>query len=217
MTVTTSRTETAQTPAGEALDERTAPLLPDADPDVPLRRFTVDEYHKIIEAGILDEDEHLELLDGLVVVARVGPMNEPHAYAVQELNRILTRQLGDEYRVRPQLPVTLGDRNEPEPDFAVVRTEDSRRGTGHPKQALIYIEVADSSLRKDRRLKAALYARFGTPEYVIVNIGQEIVEVHRDPDRSEDRYRTSLTLSRGDTFTSAVVPNLSFAVADLFT
>src|SRR5262249_2205745 len=200
MTVTTSRTEAVRVPSAEPLDERDAPLVPDPDPDLPLRRFTVDEYHKMIEAGILDEDEHVELLDGVVVVARVSPQGEPHAYAVQELNRILTRQLGDEYRVRPQLPVTLGDRHEPEPDFAIVRTEDSRRGGGHPTRAIVYIEVADSSLRKDRRLKASLYARYGTPEYVIVNVGKETLEVHREPDPSEGRYRTSLTLTRGDLF-----------------
>src|SRR4249920_3473703 len=94
-----------------------------AEPDterlspVRQRRFTLAEYHRMIEAGILGEDEHLELLEGDIV--QMSPQDKPHARAMGKLNRWFARSLGDEYVVRPQLPRTLSD-SEPEPDLAVV-------------------------------------------------------------------------------------------------
>jgi Uma2 family endonuclease len=215
MTVTSTRESEVASPladSGPTLADR----LMDWSADAPLRRFTVDEYHKMIKAGILDEDEHVELLEGLIVVARVSPQGRPHAYAIQELTRFLARHLADEYRVRPQLPVTLGNRNEPEPDLAVVHVEDARSSKRHPETALIVMEVADSSLRKDRLLKAPLYARFGVPEYVIVDVDRRTFEVHREPDPAGARYRTVSTLSDKETFVSTAVSGLSFPLAPLF-
>lgn len=176
------------------------------------RRLSVEEYHRMIEAGILGEDERVELLEGVIVA--MPPQNDPHAWPVEWLNQFLVRVLGNEYRVRPQLPLTLGDRNEPEPDLAVVAGP--RRKGRHPGTALLVIEVADDSLRKDRKVKAAVYARFGIPEYWIVNVEAEVVEVMTDPHRKGGTYRRLRTVTKKETLTSAVLPQVSFPVRELF-
>lgn len=119
------------------------------------RRITLDEYHRIVEAGILGEDEHVELIDGMLVA--MTPQGRAHARVIQRLTRLLVRTLGDDLEVLPQLPLTLPDDSEPEPDLAVVRAEDAQSGEHHPRTALLVIEVAGDSLRLDRGSKAALF------------------------------------------------------------
>lgn len=196
----------------------TAPNLPDARLSAllarePARRISVDEYHRMIEAGILDEDEHVELLEGVIV--SVSPQGRPHARVIQWLNRHLVKTLGDEYAVLPQLPLTLGGFSEPEPDPAVVRAADAASGEEHPTTALLVVEVARDSPRKDRAVKGAIYARHGIPEYWIVNVKDGCVEVYREPDAQAGRYRDMSTLHTADTLASTAVPGLSVALTEL--
>jgi len=177
------------------------------------RLIRVEEYHRMIQAGILGEDERVELLEGVIVA--MTPQSPPHARRIQWLTRYLVRTLGDEYAVRPQLPLTLGERNEPEPDLAVVRAESGTEDR-HPGTAILVIEVAGESLRRDRRIKAALYARFGIPEYWIVNVEERVVEAFSDPDTAGSTYRLTRTWTTTETLTSETLPRLSFVVADLF-
>jgi len=193
--------------AGPTSAETTALLL-----ESP-RLLSVDEYHRMIAAGILDEDERLELLEG-VIVAR-APQSPAHAYCIQWLTRFLVRRLGDAYAVRPQLPLTLGERNEPEPDLTVVRA-DSASKDHHPGTAVLAIEVSGDSLRKDRRVKAAVYARFGIAEYWIVNVEARVVEVLSDPDAGDGAYRRTRIVTTSETLTSEALPELSFPVDELF-
>ena len=193
--------------AGPTSAETTALLL-----ESP-RLLNVDEYHRMIEAGIFDEDEHLELLEG-VIVAR-APQSPAHAYCIQWLNRYFVRRLGHAYAVRPQLPLTLGERNEPEPDLTVVGA-DSASNDHHPGTAVLAIEVSGDSLRKDRRVKAAVYARFGIAEYWIVNVEARVVEVLSDPHAGDGAYRRSRIVTASETLTSEALPELSFAVEELF-
>jgi Uma2 family endonuclease len=179
----------------------------------PRRLFTVEEYHRILEAGILGDDERVELLEGVIVV--MTPQNPPHASAIQRLNKWLARQLDDSFALLPQLPVTLGSHSEPVPDLAVVKAQEITRES-LPKTALLVIEVADTSLRKDRGFKAALYARFGIPEYWIVNVQEATVEVHRDPDPGRGRYRTLLTMGKDATLVPVTVPGVTIALSELF-
>jgi Uma2 family endonuclease len=193
--------------AGPTSAETTALLL-----ESP-RLLSVDEYHRMIAAGILDEDERLELLEGVIVA--MAPQSPAHAYCIQWLTRFLVRRLGDAYAVRPQLPLTLGERNEPEPDLTVVRA-DSASKDHHPGTAVLAIEVSGDSLRKDRRVKAAVYARFGIAEYWIVNVEARAVEVLSDPDAGDGAYRRTRVVTTSETLTSEALPELSFAVAELF-
>lgn len=178
------------------------------------RRITVDEYHRMIAAGILGEDEHVQLIAGTLVA--MTPQGGPHARVIQRLNRLLVRAVGDELVVRPQLPLTLVDDSEPEPDLAVVRAQDAESGERHPRTALFVVEVAGESLPLDRQAKAVLYARAGIPEYWIVNLGESTVEVRREPDPASGTYRTRTVARGGETLIAGTVPGLAVAVADLF-
>jgi Uma2 family endonuclease len=177
------------------------------------RRLSVAEYHRMIETGILDEDERLELLEGVIVA--MSPQDEGHAWPIQRLTRILTKALGDRYDVRVQLPLSLDASNEPEPDLAVVRAGPRTKGH-HPKTAVLVIEVADDSLRRDRSLKAALYARHKIPEYWIVNVAAESVEVFTEPRPRKGAYHRTRTVAKRETLVSETLPQVSFAVRDLF-
>lgn len=176
------------------------------------RRLSVEEYHRMIQAGILGEDERVELLEGVIVA--MTPQQPPHARRIEWLSHFLGRRLGDDFRVRSQLPLTLGESSEPEPDVAVVRAGSGSEDR-HPATALLVIEVADASLRKDRA-KASLYARAGVPEYWIVNVKDRVVEVLLDPDPPAGRYRRTRTCAVGETLTSETLPEVSFPLAELF-
>jgi Uma2 family endonuclease len=187
---------------------------PSPDAREHLRPISVDEYHRMIAAGILDEDEKVQLIDGMLVA--MTPQGRPHAFVIQELNRLLVRALGDDFKVLTQLPLTLGEDSEPEPDLAVVRAQDAASSRTHPGTALLVIEVAGESLRFDRRTKAALYARTGIPEYWIVNLEDATIEVHSDPDAASGTYRGARVARRGETLTAAAVPGVQVDVASLF-
>ena len=168
----------------------------------------------MIEAGILVEDERVQLVDGVLVA--MTPQGAPHALVIQRLTNLLARALGEEFAVRPQLPLTLGDESEPEPDLAVVRAAEARSRTRHPGTALLVIEVAGESLRLDRQSKAALYARSGIPEYWIVNLADARVEVHRDPDPVLGSYRMTFSRMPGETLIAGSVSGIHVEVAALF-
>ena len=182
--------------------------LPDLDP----RPFSVADYDRMIDAGILGEDERVELLEGVIV--RMSPQSRRHARIVERLTQELILQFGRRYRVLPQLPLTLGDRSQPEPDLAIVSEDDS--ATEHPRSALVVIEVSGDSLRKDRLVKARIYAQARIPEYWVINLDDEQIEVHRDPDPQAGAYRTQLAAARGESLRSSAIPELVVSVADLF-
>jgi Uma2 family endonuclease len=184
-------------------------------PELEPRPILVDDYHRMIEAGILREDDKVELIEGVIV--SVSPQGPKHAFVIQRLAAILYRVLDEAlYAILPQLPLTLGDRNEPEPDLAVVLAKDAGTPTAHPSTARLVVEAAGDSLGKDRRVKAAIYARFNVPEYWIVNLQDETIEVFRDPDPPKERYRTALTFARGQELQSIAVPEVKVAVERLF-
>ena len=193
--------------------------LPAADPALLAvldhqRRVSLEDYHRMIEAGILDEDDHVELIEGVIV--EMSPQGPKHARAIRRLCDATFARVPPEYVVQCQLPLTLAGHSEPEPDVSVVRRADAESDRSHPTTAALVVEVASDSLRKDRIAKAALYAAAGIPEYVIVNAEQDCLEVHRDPDAASRRYRTLVTLSGSDRFESTSVPGFSFRVDALF-
>jgi Uma2 family endonuclease len=177
------------------------------------RLFTVGEYHKMMEAGILGEDEHVELLEGEVV--QMSPQEKPHARAIGKLTRWFAQGVGDEYVVRPQLPLTLPD-SEPEPDLAIVRADDEAVADRHPRTALLVIEIADSSARRDLAVKSQIYAKAGIPEYWIVLVKQRAVEVLRDPDPTARSYRSRLTVSGDATVTPTAFAGPAVSIPALF-
>jgi Uma2 family endonuclease len=145
-----------------------------------LYRFSVAEYHKLIEIGVLTEDDDLELLDGYLV--NKMPRNPPHDAAIQKIQRRLFRALPPDWDLRIQSAVTLSH-SEPEPDLAVVRGDETHYLTNHPVPADIglVIEVADSSLDSDRIDKGRIYAEDGIAYYWIVNLVNRQIEVYTLP------------------------------------
>jgi Uma2 family endonuclease len=143
------------------------------------RRWSREEYDRMVGAGILHEDERVQLIEGEIL--QMTPQYRCHAAAVLLTTKALETAFGPAYSVQGQVPLAVSDDSEPEPDVAVVAG--SIRGflRDHPTTAVLIVEVADSSLMFDRRRKARLYARCGMPEYWIVNLADRCLEVHREP------------------------------------
>lgn len=165
------------------------------------------EYDALVDLGAF-ADERAELLHGVVVT--MTPSKPPHAFAIQELSERLIAALAPRAKIRVQLPLALTDDSEPEPDIAVVPPGDY--GGAHPTRAFLAIEVADSSLRKDRHIKAPLYASAGVPEYWLVNLVDGVVEVHRDP--AEGKYRSVTRHARTVTLRIESFPDVALRIAD---
>lgn len=139
----------------------------------PLRRC---EYEQLVELGAF-EDERVELLRGQLV--EMSPQGEAHATISARLHALFVRALDDSYEVRGHSPFAATDDSEPEPDVSVSRSK--RRRAYHPSKALLLIEVAESSLRKDRQIKASIYAEAAAPEYWVVDTRARCVHVYSHP------------------------------------
>jgi Uma2 family endonuclease len=137
---------------------------------VTTRRFSVDEYHRMAEAGVLQPTERVELIEGKIV--QMAAIGSRHAECVDRLNRILVQGIEDRGTVRVQNPVRLSDHSEPEPDIALVRPRPEGYADRHPgpDDALLIVEVADTTLTLDREVKMPLYARAGIPECWTVDL-----------------------------------------------
>ncbi|HJZ92760.1 MAG TPA: Uma2 family endonuclease [Gemmataceae bacterium] len=176
-------------------------------------RFTVATYEKMIDLGILKEDDRVELIRGEIVAKM--PIGDPHIACVDRLNRLLVRAVGDDAIVSIQNPIRLAD-SEPEPDVVLKRPRDDFYITGKPGPAdiLLLIEVADASLDDDREVKRPLYAEAGIGEYWIVNLVDGCLEVHRQP-RPDGTYADVRTLRPGETIEIAALPRVTVAVANV--
>jgi len=175
------------------------------------RRFTVEEYHKMAEAGILGEDDRVELIDGEII--QMNPIGSRHAACVRELVWFLSGQLGDEFRLDVQNPVRLDGGLEPQPDLMVLRVRDYRESLPGPEDVLLLIEVSDTTLRYDREVKLPLYARSGIGEVWIADLAGETIERHNEP--SGGGYRRTKKLRRGESLPSEAVQGLALRVDDV--
>jgi Uma2 family endonuclease len=182
--------------------------------EVPRHRLTARDYHRLGEAGILGEDDRVELLEGqLVDMSPIGPR---HALAIDLLNRLLPAILGEQAWLRVQNPIVLDDASEPQPDFAVVRHPWSGYPDAHPRppDILLLIEVADSSLEFDLGAKLELYARAGICEFWVVDLTSNRVLVHRSP--REGRYDSITGADILGTLGVEALPGLTIAAAQIF-
>ncbi len=161
------------------------------------RRFTVDEYHRMAEAGILGEDDRVELIDGEIVA--MSPIGSRHAAVVSRAAETLARAAGGRAIVRPQCPILVDDWSEPQPDLALARPRHDYYGAEHPGPAdvLLVVEVADTSLEYDRDTKAPRYAQAGIPELWIFDLHRWQVLAYQEPSR--DGYRLTRVYRPGET------------------
>ncbi|MCL6435916.1 MAG: Uma2 family endonuclease [Leptolyngbyaceae cyanobacterium HOT.MB2.61] len=168
--------------------------------DPPQRRWSVDEYHRMIAAGILAPGDRVELLEGQII--EMVPQEPPQAAATSSFGNDFVLLFAGKAWVRQQLPITIAPNSEPEPDIAVVRIDPNRYRDRHPYPEDVYllIEISNSTLNYDRERKAKIYARANVPEYWIVDINQKQILVFRNP--QGERYQIEQTLS----WTNKIVP-----------
>jgi Uma2 family endonuclease len=174
-------------------------------------RFTVDEYHRMGEAGIFSEDDRVELLAGEIVeMSPIGPL---HAGTVDRLNALFSSRLGGEVIVRVQNPLLLRtEDSEPQPDVVLLRPRPDFYARSHPEALDVYlvIEVADTSVVADREVKFPIYARAGVPEAWLLDMVMQRLEVHRQP--TPDGYQDVRSLQRGESVAPQAFPQLVLTV-----
>lgn len=175
--------------------------------------FTIDAYHRLGELGVLDEDDRVELLDGQIVA--MTPIGGAHAACVLRLNNLLARRAGSDSSVSMQNPIVLAERWEPQPDIAVLRRPGGLSGAWlpYPQDVLLVIEVADTSLERDRDVKIPRYAAAGIPEAWLVDLNAGDITVYRRP--APDGYRDVVTVTRGDTLHPRFLPDAAITAAEI--
>jgi Uma2 family endonuclease len=175
--------------------------------------FTVDEYYKIAEAGVLSERAHTELIDGEII--EMSPMGVRHAAAITRANRLFSDAFKDKAEVRVQLPLPIGKFSEPEPDLCLVNPNRPSSETQHPGPGDVFLvlEISDSSLRYDRDVKLPVYAASGVAEVWIEDLPHRTLHVYRDPDGRA--YKTVLFFSGEDSVSPLAFPGTAFTVSSL--
>jgi Uma2 family endonuclease len=179
-------------------------------------RWTVATFHRVNATGAF-EGRRPMLIRG--VLLEQGPMNPPHAVALELLSEVLRTNFGTGWRVRSQSPLVLGQDTDPFPDFAVLAGS-ARGGTGHPTTASLVIEVSDTTLATDMTEKAELYATANIPEYWVLDLNARQLHVFRNPaplpaNLAAVAYQTRDTLGPNDTVSPLAVPNSTITVSDL--
>lgn len=164
--------------------------------------FTTRDFYRMLEAGIFTEDDRVELINGEVL--EMSPTGSRHAGCVTRLNALFARRFMDFAIVTLQNPVRLNDFSEPLPDVSVLKPRDDFYDRSHPTPAdvLLLVEVADSSIHYDKRVKVPLYAGAGIPEVWVVNLNEETVEVYARPERGA--YSLVRTCVRGEQIESSL-------------
>lgn len=172
-------------------------------------RFSVDDYYKMIEMGMIDDYERSEIIDGQMVPKMT--IGDRHAAAVNRLNRLLAARLPESILLSIQNPLRISDFDEPEPDV-VLADLTKYDGNRHPRpeETILVVEVSDVSLKNDRDVKLPLYADAGIAEVWIVNLRDNVIEIHQDP--SLGIYQQVKIFKSGGQATSIVLPELSIEV-----
>jgi Uma2 family endonuclease len=174
--------------------------------------FSVEEYHKLGEAGIFHEDDRVELLNGNIIV--MSPIGYRHMSAVRRMTKLFVRRFGDDCEVDVQNSVMIDGKSEPQPDIVLMRdTVYSRKSPPLPEDVLLLVEVADSSLQYDRTDKREAYARNGIVEYWLLDLTRNELQVFRDPDGRA--YRSEQTLRVDESIAPLSFPETPVTVRDL--
>lgn len=180
-------------------------------PSAPTRlHYTRALFMQMDELGLFGNDR-VELIEGDIYV--MAPMGEDHAVPIENLNKLLVRQLPDKFSLRCQLPFAAEDDSQPQPDFTILPAK-RKKPTETPADALLVIEIADSSLQFDLKRKSAVYARASVPEYWVLDVKKKVLVVHRSPTRSG--YRNVKRITDLAAVESAAVPGLLLDLRHVF-
>ena len=171
-------------------------------------KWTLEEYHRMVESGVLD-GRHVELIRGEII--EIAPEGKPHAHFSTKAGNYLVRLLGDRAEVRPAKPITLPDNSEPEPDVAIVQPLEDEYLEHHPYPENVFwvIEYSNATLRKDLEIKTCVYAEANIPEYWVVTLKNRSVIVFRGPQNG--KYTSEARFTEGS-ITSLAFPRLSIPV-----
>lgn len=181
------------------------------DPRLASRSWTRAEYERAVDRGVLGEDDPVELLDGELLF--MSPENQLHIATTDLIVERLRRVFGRGFVIRVQHPLSIGDRSLPEPDVAVVAGKPRDFLQAHPTMALLIVEVADSSLRRDLGRKARAYARAGIADYWVADVRRRVLHVHRDP--AGDGYQSVRKLGLRSTVRPVSRPRSRIKVSEL--
>lgn len=177
------------------------------------KKFTVGQYHQMIESGILTDRDRVELLQGEII--EMSPIGIQHAACVDRLNELLVRELGARAIVRVQNPIQLSTKSEPQPDFAILQRRSDFYVNGHPQPSDVFalIEVSDTTVEFDRTVKAPIYAKDNIAEVWIVDLNAEAVQIYREP--SASGYQQLQTFHRGQAISFQAFTDIQFMVDQL--
>lgn len=169
------------------------------------RLFTVEEFHRMGGAGILREDDRVELLEGEIIY--MSPIGVRHANCVRRLNHLFSLKLGDKVIVDVQNPVMIGEHSEPQPDVMLLKPKPDFYASSHPapEDVLLLVEVGDASAEYDRQVKLPLYARNGVQEVWVVDLVAEKIEIYRKPQAGV--YQNTQVVSRGQSLSPLAFPD----------
>lgn len=189
------------------------PIEDDIYAELTRHRFTVDEFLRMAEVGLLSEDDSVELIWGEIF--EMSPINVAHALCVNRLNAQLSAKLAGQAIVSVQNPIQLDEYSSPQPDIALwgLAPDAYRNRLAGPGEVLLLIEVADSSIRHDRGTKARLYGAAGIADYWIVNLPELRIEVYREP--QPDGYRTTTRYAPGETLSPLAFADLRLGVDEI--
>ncbi len=195
----------------QQIESKISPRIETSD-GFSIRKLSVEDYEKMIDIGIFDEDDHVELWKGVLVT--MSPKGSKHANAVRRIDRLIEKALGDEIIFSAQDPIRLDDFSEPEPDVALLVPPIENYDDRHPTPEDIYLvmEIAESSIEKDRG-KAFNYARNDIRQYLLLNLNTSEIEDYREP--AADGYRFKQTHDKTASFNLVAFPEVTIKVADL--
>jgi Uma2 family endonuclease len=174
-------------------------------------RFQISEYHEMARAGILTEDDRVELLEGIIVA--MPPIGSRHAFCVFRLTELFNGRRDTSIAVWAQNPILLGDDSEPQPDIAILRSRPNPDLLPKAGDVLLLIEVSDSSAGYDRSTKGRLYSRAGIAEYWIVDLTADRMDVFREP--RADGYGIARSARRGERVTPVNIPAIELSVDEI--
>mgnify|MGYP003382241006 CR=1 FL=1 len=178
---------------------------------VPYHRWSVEEYHQMAQAGLLDETDRVELIEGELI--DMAPIGSKHAFRVDSIARALQRAAGTSFLVRVQNPILLGELSELQPDIAVVKDKNYSEAHPGPEDVLLIVEVSDTTLAYDRDVKLSLYARRGIPEVWLLDVNAGELTVYREP--AEGQYRLIRKPTRAEAVSPTLVPAVAISLAEV--
>lgn len=197
----------------EEISESMNKLVQETQNESPRRKFTIDEYYRMAEVGILSPDERTELLDGEIIL--MAPIGSKHAFCVDFFNDQTTVPVVKEHAlVRIQNPVFFNDGTEVQPDIALVRRTSYADSHPRPEDVLLLIEVSDTTIGKDRHEKMPLYARLGIPEAWLADVNAKVVDIYTEP--RDGVYTNVRRVGMDGTLSPNAFPDVMIAVRDVF-